>query len=147
MGIQARMAPCPYPLDGYANPDHLTYEREGEGHGILATLIVPFRGDDVPDVEAGEIGIELHDEGRALDPWEATALRIVINGEEHIHVDLHMAWNLPWTAGGWRNSHRLFNSSLENRSAIEDTVVNKPIDRERIPCHANPTDRPRSQEP
>jgi len=104
------LEPCPYPLEGYDNPEHLSYTRRGAGKQLLATLLVPFEGNDVPEVAVRPV--KVHADGRTLSPWEATGLEIEINGRRDVYVDQHMQWNLPWQAGGYSGRGRLFHSRL-----------------------------------
>jgi len=102
------LAPSPYPIDGYDNPDHLTYTHRAAGRDIFVTLLVPFEDENVPEVSV-ELA-EVESDERILAPWEATALSIRINGREHFYFDQHMAWNLPWRCGEYSGSGRLFHS-------------------------------------
>ena len=111
---QAALEPCPYPLPGYDNPDHLSYTRRGAGKQLLATLLVPFAGNRPPEVAVRTIGVRA--DGRTLSPWEATGLEIEIDGRRDVYVDQHMQWNLPWEAGGYTGKGRLFHSQC----AIEE---------------------------
>jgi len=104
----AAVEPCPFPLDGYDNPEHLTYTRRAAGRGVFVTLLAGFEGDRVPDVAVRLLDIEA--DGRTLDVWEATALEIVIDGRRDVYYDQHMHWNLPWRAGGCEGAGRLFHS-------------------------------------
>jgi len=105
-----RLEPCPYPLDGYENPEHLTYTRHGTGGQIMVTLLVPFDGEEAPDVAVRTIDVQA--DGRTLSPWEATGLEIEIDGQRDVYVDQHMQWNLPWQAGGHAGEGRLFHSRV-----------------------------------
>ena len=101
----ASCEPCPHPLDGYHNPDHLSYKRRVSGRTLMACLLVPFEGSRMPEIRVGRIPILC--DGRTLDPWEATALDIEIGGRKYFHFDMHMAWNLPWKAGAHSGTERL----------------------------------------
>ena len=76
----------------------------------MATLLVPFEGDEVPEVAVRTV--EVQADGRTLSPWDATGLEIEINGRRDVYVDQHMQWNLPWQAGGCAGEGRLFHSRL-----------------------------------
>jgi hypothetical protein len=108
LGGEPALEPCPYPLEGYDNPDHLCYTRRGAGNQLFAALLVPFQGDHVPQVAVRRI--DVHADGRTLSPWEATGLEIEIAGRRDVYVDQHMQWNLPWEAGGSSGEGRLFHS-------------------------------------
>ena len=110
LGGEAALEPCPYPLDGYDNPDHLSYTRRGPGKQLLVTLLVAFEGEEIPEVVVGAIDVRA--DGRVLDPWEGTSLEIEINGRRDVYMDQHMQWNLPWSAGGYTGEGRLFHSRL-----------------------------------
>lgn len=103
-----QLTPNPYPVPEYENPDHLCYTHRQHGNTLLATLLVPFLDDNVPSVSAALLDVSSDE--RILTPWEATGLDIVIDGQRHGYVDLHMQWNLPWTAGDYQGSQRLFHS-------------------------------------
>jgi len=105
---EASVEPCPFPLEGYPNPTQLTYTQQRRGHALFVSLLVPFRGDAVPQAQARLLDVEA--DGRTLSPWEATGLEIVIDGQRDLHVDLHMQWNLHWRCGGREENRRLFNS-------------------------------------
>lgn len=105
---QPSLEPCPCPLPGYDNPEHLSYTLRGAGKQLLATLLVPFDGDKAPEVAVRPIDVRA--DGRTLTRWEATALEITINGRRDVYVDQHMQWNLPWEAGGYTGTGRLFHS-------------------------------------
>ncbi len=107
---KAALEPCPYPLEGYDNPEHLTYTRHGAGQQLMVTLLVPFSDGKAPDVTVR--AIDVHADGRVLSPWEATGLEIEIDGRRDVYVDQHMEWNLPWQAGGYSGKGRLFHSRL-----------------------------------
>jgi hypothetical protein len=109
-GLEGRAAiePCPHPLDHYVKPDHLSYTRRGKGPQIFVTLLVPFEGAVVPAVSVQSLAVESDE--RTLSPWEATALEITIDGRREVYFDQHMAWNLPWRAGGFSGEGRLFHS-------------------------------------
>jgi hypothetical protein len=107
--VKARLEACPYPSDHYPNPDHLTYTLQTRGNGIMATLLAPYRGPTPPRIETRLLPLQTAD-GRAVSPWEATALEISLNGRRDVYVDLHMMWNLEWRAGGFKEATRLFHS-------------------------------------
>lgn len=107
---RATLEPCPHPLEKYVCPDHLSYTRRGRGPQIFVTLLVPFEGDTVPDVAVAALAVDCDE--RVLTPWEATALEITINGRRDVAFDQHMAWNLPWRAGGFAGEGRLFHSAV-----------------------------------
>lgn len=107
---QPSLEPCPYPLAGYDNPEHLFYTRRGAGKQLLATLLVPFVGDKPPEVSVRTIDVRA--DGRTLSPWEATGLEIKIAGRRDVYMDQHTQWNLPWEAGGYKGKERLFHSRL-----------------------------------
>lgn len=107
----AMIDPNPYPIPGYENPAHLSYTRRTHGNDLFVTLLVPFVNDDTPKVAASLLNVTCDE--RTLSPWEATALRITINGREDVYFDQHMQWNLPWSAGGYTGSGRLFHSQCE----------------------------------
>lgn len=102
--------PCPHPLEGYDNPDQLTYTRDAVGHGLFATLLVPFEGATPPSVSASLAPVIA--DGRELDPWEATGVSIEIDGQRDLYVEQHMEWNLPWRAGDYSGVARLFHSAI-----------------------------------
>jgi hypothetical protein len=104
------LALCPQPLEGYPSPDQLCYTNQTQGSFLFVTLLVPFLDADIPDVEA-EL-VEVFADDRALSSWEATGLKIVINGRQDVYVDLHMHWNLPWECEGFAGVERLFHSFL-----------------------------------
>jgi hypothetical protein len=105
---------CAFPLKGYANPRHLSFTQKRKGHGLMATVLVPFLNDKVPDVKVTVLAVE-QDE-RLVAPYETTALAIVIDGKRDVYVDQHMHWNLPWNAGGHAGVARLFHSCLPSRT-------------------------------
>lgn len=107
---QAAIEPCPYPIERHVRPDHLSYTRRGSGGQIFVTLLVPFDNETAPDVAVRAIDIDCDE--RTLEPWEATALEITIDGQRDIYFDQHMAWNLPWQAGGFSGEGRLFHSAV-----------------------------------
>lgn len=107
---KARLTRCPYPLDHYPNPDHLTYTLKTRGSGLMVSLLVPFTGGRTPKVAVRPIAIRTAD-GRTPAPWEVTALEIMIGGRRHVYVDFHMAWNMAWTAGGITGDQRVFHSA------------------------------------
>ncbi len=108
-GAAALLEPCPYPLDGYDNPDHLSYTRATKGNDLFVTLLVPFTG-ACPDVQARLLDVVT--DGRTVSPWEITGLEITLDGRRDIYVDTHMQWNLPWTCGGYQGKERLFHSRI-----------------------------------
>jgi hypothetical protein len=110
--VEANLEPCPYPLDGYDNPGHLTYTRRTRGNDLFVTLLVPFTG-QAPAVDARLA--DIHADGRTLSPWEATGLEIEINGRRDVYVDFHLQWNLPWTCADYAGSGRLFHSEIDKR--------------------------------
>jgi len=105
---EASLTPNPYPLDGYDNPDCLTYTAQADGNFLFATLLVPFRGECVPEVAVTLAEVEA--DRRLLSPWEATGLEITIDGRRDLYLDHHLAWNLPWRIGDVRGHRRLFHS-------------------------------------
>lgn len=105
----ARLAPNPYPIAGYENPQHLCYTRQGGGRDLFVTLLVPFTDGQAPAVAARLLEVEC--DGRRLTPWEGTALEIEVAGRRDVYVDLHLQWNLPWRAGGISGQGRLFHSA------------------------------------
>jgi hypothetical protein len=104
----ADLRPNPHPLDGYDNPDTLTYTKTATGNMLLATLLVPFLGDAVPKVQVTPLPVSCADE--AVTPFEVTALEVVVNGRRGVYVDQHMYWTLPWVAGGCSGDARVFHS-------------------------------------
>ncbi|MDA0837902.1 MAG: alginate lyase family protein [Planctomycetota bacterium] len=106
--VSPALEPCPFPLDDYDNPRHFTYSSRLSGKHLFVTCLVPFMDENIPRLELQFIDIE--SDGRILDPWEATALEISINGRRDVYVDMHMQWNLPWQAGGYQGEGRLFHS-------------------------------------
>ena len=107
---EATVSPNPHPIDGYDNPDHLCYRRETTGHGLMVVVLVPFEGDDAPDVRAELLPVECDE--RTLSAWEATAVKITLEGREDVYFDQHMHWNLPWRVGGRGGSGRLYHSAV-----------------------------------
>ena len=107
----ASLGPCPHPFEGHPTPSQLCYTRETNGSFLFVTLLVPFLGDDVPEVEARLV--EVLADGRALSSWEATGLEIRIGGRTDIYMDTHMHWNLPWRCGGHHGAERLFHSACQ----------------------------------
>ncbi|MHB9025776.1 MAG: heparinase II/III domain-containing protein [Armatimonadota bacterium] len=111
----AALERCPYPLgEDYANPDQLTFTIATGGRMLFATVLVPFVGAEMPDVQARLL--EVTGDERVLTPWEVTGLEIVINGRRDVYVDQHQPWNLPWSCGGHAGSGRLFHSGCLVRS-------------------------------
>jgi hypothetical protein len=108
---KAALEPCPYPLEGYDNPQHLTYTSCKSKYEIFVTLLVPFTGADVPEV--GVRLLEIEADGRILAPHEATALVIELDGRRDVYFDQHTEWNLPWRAGGCEGDGRLFHSRCQ----------------------------------
>ncbi|OPZ85837.1 MAG: hypothetical protein BWY76_01227 [bacterium ADurb.Bin429] len=96
-------------MDGYENPDWLTYIKDTAGSWSFITLLVPFTGAQ-PKVSVRELDVAA--DGRMLTPFEASALAITINGREDVYVDQHMQWNLPWEAGGCTGQGRIFHSQM-----------------------------------
>lgn len=105
---QASLEPCPYPLDGYDNPEHLTYTSRTAGLETFVTLLMPFEEDRIPEIKVKALEIECDD--RVLESHEATALEIEVGGQRDVYFDQHMEWNLPWKAGGCEGDGRLFHS-------------------------------------
>jgi hypothetical protein len=103
----AHIEPCPYPMPGYENPDHLSYTSTDTGGFVFVTVLVPFEG-AAPIVETKLLPVEADERTVALR--EITALEITIDGRRDIYVDQHMEWNLPWRAAGCEGSGRLFHS-------------------------------------
>ncbi len=62
----------------------------------------------MPDVSVRAIAVRA--DGRTLSPWEATGLEIKLNGRRDVYLDQHMQWNLPWEAGDYAGTGRLFHS-------------------------------------
>jgi hypothetical protein len=110
---EVKLEDCPFPLKGYANPRHLSFTQKRKGHGLMATVLVPFLDDRAPDVKVTALDVEQDD--RWVTPYETTALEIVINGVRDVYVDQHMHWNLPWKAGGSIGDARLYHSRLTPR--------------------------------
>lgn len=108
-GLTATLIPCPHPLPKYVTPDLLVYGLKGKGPQILVTLLVPFAEAAVPAVDLRALPVEC--DNRTLAPWEATALEITIDDRRDVYFDQHMAWNLPWRAGGYTGDGRLFHSA------------------------------------
>lgn len=108
---EAALEPCPHPLEGYANPMHLTYSRRGRGPQLFATLLVPFMNGERPAVSVQGKTVEC--DGRQLEPWEATGLVIRHNDRQDVYFDQHMAWNLPWRLAGQAGETRLFHSAVD----------------------------------
>jgi hypothetical protein len=108
---EAALAPCPFPLEHYVRPDRLTYSRRGAGGQVFVTVLVPFENARRPNVKVRLLQVE--GDERVLCPWEATGLEVVLEGRRDVYVDLHMAWNLPWRAGGHRGEGRLFPSQCQ----------------------------------
>ena len=106
---EAAIGPNPWPVEGYENPDHLTYTHRAAGHWLFATLMVPFEGEP-PEVEVERLPVRADE--REVSPWEVTALAITINGRRDVYVDQHMQWNLPWEAGGHAGEGRVFHSEV-----------------------------------
>lgn len=105
---ETSLEPCPQPLEGYPSPNQLCFTQKTEGNALFVTLLVPFEGREIPDVECRLL--EVNSDGRALSSWEATGLEILFQGRLDVYVDLHMHWNLPWECGGYRSASRLFHS-------------------------------------
>ena len=103
------LSPCPWPIDGYANPNQLVFTQEHvKGHALFVTVLVPFRSPRVPEVTAKLADVEA--DGRTVSPWEITGLEITVNGRTDVYVDTHMHWNLPWRCGSCHGTGRLFHS-------------------------------------
>lgn len=109
--IEAEKTPNPYPIKGYNNPDVLCYRQNQCASTQFVTLMVPFNNEERPAVELELIPVNCDD--RILTPFEATALRIVINGQEDFYFDHHMHWNLAWQAGPHAGTERLWHSSMD----------------------------------
>ena len=103
----------PYPIVGYENPQHLCYTRQTKGPDLFVTLLVPFENANVPAVSVSLLDVESDD--RSLTPWEATALAITMDGRSDVYFDQHMHWNLPWKAGGFAGTERLFHSGCARK--------------------------------
>jgi len=108
---QRAIAPNPYPLDGYENPDHLTYSRQTAGHPLFVTVLAPFADAAMPEIAVELIPVQA--DGRELDPWEVTGLRLTIDGREDFYLDHHMQWSLPWQLGAYAGTTRLFHSAVK----------------------------------
>lgn len=107
---QATLRPCPWPMEGYSNPNQLVFtQKKVKGHALFVTVLVPFLNAAVPRVEARLVDVKA--DGRVLSPWEATGLEILWHGQRHVYVDLHMQWNLPWECAGYTGKSRLFHSA------------------------------------
>lgn len=106
----AKLEACPHPIDGYPNPDHLTYTSRIIGPATFAHVFVPFTGKNAPNVLVEELLLACDD--RLLGPDEATALAISIDGKRDVFVCLHTKWNLAWRAGGCAGDTRLFHSAI-----------------------------------
>ncbi|MCX5661411.1 MAG: alginate lyase family protein [Planctomycetota bacterium] len=104
------LGPCPFPLDGYDNPEQLVYLQTTKRRGLFVTLMVPFTGTAVPDVKARLLDVEM--DRRHVERWEATALEIEIDGRRDVYVDLHMQWNLAWKVAEFTGTARRFHSRL-----------------------------------
>jgi hypothetical protein len=76
-------------------------------------MLVPFHGPRPPRVVVDVV--TLRTDGRDVSPWEATALRIEIDGRRDLYVDQHMEWHLPWEADGVAGDARLFHSGCHAR--------------------------------
>ena len=98
----------PHPLEGYDNPDSLTFTKPATGNTLMATLLVPFLGNAIPDVIVAPLPVLAA--GQSVTPFEVTALEITVNGQRGVYVDQHMYWTLPWSAGGYTGDHRVFHS-------------------------------------
>lgn len=104
------LKPCPQPLEGYPSPDQLCYTNQTNGSFLFVTLLVPFEDGNIPEVETRLV--DVFADNRALSSWEATGLKIEINGRQDVYVDLHMHWNLPWECQGFTGVERLFHSNV-----------------------------------
>ena len=111
------LEPNPFPIAGYENPQHLCYTRRTKGPDLFVTLLVPFEDTSVPTVSVSLLDVESDE--RTLTPWEATALAITMDGRRDVYFDQHMQWNLPWTAGGFSGSARLFHSGCAEHRSLE----------------------------
>lgn len=109
---EAALERCPYPLEGYDNPDHLRYRLSTDEEVVLATLLVPFQGNVPPSVAVEPVDVEIPD--GAASPYEITALRIGIDGESHLYVDQHRQWTQAWLADGRRGTARVFHSRVHS---------------------------------
>ena len=103
-----RLEPNPFPLEGYDNPDHLSYSRRGKGNWVFVTVLASFEADRVPALEARLAAVTA--DGRSLSPWEATGLELTLDGRRDVYLDLHMSWNSPWRVGDFTGAQRLFHS-------------------------------------
>ena len=105
------LAPCPWPLDGYFNPNQLVFTQANvTGHGLFVTILVPFRDAALPRVETRLLPVAADD--RKLSAWEATGLEVILNGRRDVYVDFHVTWQLPWQCGGHTGQQRLFHSTM-----------------------------------
>ena len=107
---EAKLGPCPHPIEGYPNPDHLTYTSGIIGPATFAHVFVPFAGAAAPNVLVEQVAIASDD--RLLAPHEGTALAISIDGRRDVFVCLHTKWSLAWRAGGCAGDARLFHSAV-----------------------------------
>jgi hypothetical protein len=103
------LRPNPWPMEGYENPNWLTYTRRTAGHDLFATLLVPFTG-AIPAVDVRPL--DVYCDERVLTPHEATALAITLDGRDDLYFDQHLQWNLPWQAGGVSGDGRLYHSRM-----------------------------------
>jgi hypothetical protein len=115
---EAALAPNPWPVADYENPDHLTYTHRARGNWLFATLMVPFTDDETPEVSVEALPVQADERAvssgeTAVSPWEITALAVTINGRRDVYVDQHMQWNLPWQAGGYQGEGRVFHSQIK----------------------------------
>ncbi|MCX5661236.1 MAG: heparinase II/III family protein [Planctomycetota bacterium] len=108
--VESSKSRCPFPLEGYPVTEQLCYTHRAAGHGLLATLLLPFTGEPPPNVSARMVPIEADD--RLLSPQEATAIEITFAGERHLYVDFHAHWHLPWRCAGLSGATRLFHSAV-----------------------------------
>ncbi|MBS3764013.1 MAG: heparinase II/III-family protein [Planctomycetes bacterium] len=110
---EADVSPCPYPIEGYDNPQHLIYTAVGSGPQLFVTLLVPFSGEDQPEVESRLIDVQADD--RRVDQWEITGLEVKIAGRRDLYVDQHMQWNLRWKAAEIGAQRRIFHSQCHSQ--------------------------------
>ena len=108
---RATLEAHPYPIKGFDNPHHLCYRHRTDQAWSFVTLLVPFEDDRVPKVSVAPLVIE--SDLRELSRFEATALQITIDGTEHVYLDQHKHWNLPWKCGGFTGESRLFHSAVD----------------------------------
>lgn len=111
-GLTGKLAiePNPHPIGSYQNPDHVTIETASNGNAIMAVLLVPFEGEDVPAVTANAETVEC--DGRQQGPWEASGIRIRVGERSDFFFKQHMHWNLAWRGAGHQGTGRLFHSRV-----------------------------------